>query len=218
MGFSAVENCNFIRCTSSENAGDGYDVFSGSQFVNCTAFDNELNGFNGRDDALVLGCIAIGNVQVGIEINDNGFVHKCNVYDNMGTGIDVGSSSRVSYCIAALNDGDGIRLRGTEGVVQDCVAHENELIGIHASNTTTCNVLIKDNGVTDNDANGIQVSGPGAFVIRNRATGNTNNPTPLPNNYNLHPDTNHGPILQVINYGDLINLTNGNHPYANFLY
>lgn len=217
-GFRARNGCNFIRCTASENLGDGFVVNSGCQLINCTAFFNGRDGIDGVNDIMVLGCVASDNGEAGIELSFRGLVHQCTVYDNLGSGIDVSSSSRVSFSNASLNEGDGILLRGSSGMVYGCVAHENDLAGIHSSSTSISRAIIENNGVTDNDDFGIRTAGPGVFVLRNRAAGNTIPTANTPGDYDLHPGTNHGPILTVRNAGDLSGITNGNHPYANFSY
>lgn len=217
-GFNALNGCSFIRCTASENTRDGFGLFSGCQVINCTAFLNGATGIDASNDAIILGCVVSDNGGDGIETNLRSFVHKCTAHDNMGSGIDAGSSSRVSFSNASLNGEDGIRLRGNAGVIQGCVAHENDMSGIHTSSTGINRIIIEGNGVTDNDDDGIRVSGPGAFVISNRAAGNTEATNFSASDYNLHPSTNHGPIIDVILQGDISNVNGANHPYANFRY
>ena len=216
-GFSGVNGCNFIRCTAGANVRDGFELFSGSQIINCNAFDNGEDGIDGRDDVNVLGCVVTDNGDAGIELSSNCLVYKCSAYDNIGCGIEVGTSTRVSLCIATRNDGDGIRLRGSTGVVYGCVAHDNDMAGIHTSSTSTSRIIIENNGVTDNEEDGIRVVGPGAFVISNRAAGNLD-ATNADSNYDLHSSTNHGPIINVTSQGDISTVNGADHPYANFIY
>ncbi len=192
-GFDVLLACNFIRCTSSENTEDGFAGAGGSQFINCTAFNNGSKGIDGSNDSYAIGCVVTDNVEEGIEMSNDCFVHKCTAYNNLTHGIEVGSSCRVSFSIATFNNGDGIRVRGLTGVVYACVSHENDMIGIHCSSTTTCSIVLEGNGVTDNDVAGIKVSGSGALVIGNRCAGNVNP------DFDLHSGTNHGPILNVNN-------------------
>ncbi|MEM6398384.1 MAG: right-handed parallel beta-helix repeat-containing protein [Bacteroidota bacterium] len=211
IGFRSSDGCNYIRCTASENALDGFRVFGGTQFINCTALLNTQDGIDGANNVMALGCVVSYNGEEGIELTANGLVFKCTAHENQGSGIDVSTNSRVSFCNASLNDFDGIRLRGESGIVSDCVAHENDENGIHASSTNANKVVIENNGATDNDVNGIRTAGAGVLVIRNRLAGNLAA-------FDLHPGTNHGPIIDVTSVGDISTVAGANHPLANYTY
>ncbi|MEM6398382.1 MAG: right-handed parallel beta-helix repeat-containing protein [Bacteroidota bacterium] len=221
-GFEGQNGCNFIRCTAGGNTFDGFASRNGSQFVNCNAYSNGVAGIDANSDITVLGCVASNNGDNGIDVIGNGLVQNCVAYDNSGDGINVSFSSRVAFCMAANNSEDGIQLRSGGAVVYGCVAHNNDEAGINASSGGGSRTLIENNGVTDNDSDGIRVEGTNALVISNRASGNTKLDDedffPVPSNYDLSSGTNFGPILQVENGGDLSTVTNGNHPYANFEY
>ncbi len=182
-----------------------------SQFISCTAYNNFGDGISTEAGSLVFGCVVSENIGIGIGVGSNCNVMNCSVYNNNGDGIQAGENCMIRSCIAALNNGSGINMTGESGSVLKNSAYENDTNGIHCSNATSADIKVDGNVLIDNDISGIAMESGGGFVVRNVAAGN-------PTNYNLHTDTNRGPVVNVASQGDISGVTNADHPLANFEY
>ena len=209
-GINGGTGNNFIDCRGQVNGQSAIQSDSSSQFISCVVFDNFGDGITMGVGSLALGCTVTDNT-IGINAAKDCNILKCSAYDNFSHGIQADENCAVRNCLAALNEGSGIHLIGQSGAVINNVAHENDLNGIHCSNVTLADIKIDGNTLTDNDEDAIKMDSGGGLVVRNVAAGNSGN-------YVLHPNTNHGPLVNVVSVGDISSVTNADHPLANFLY
>lgn len=210
-GINSGTGNNLINCRGEANGESAMQADSSSQFISCAAFNNYGDGITAGVGSLVIGCVVTDNEASGISADSDCNILKCSAYDNIGDGIEAGENCVVRYCIAALNSGSGIELTGQSGAIINNVAHENDLNGIHCSNTTIADIKVDGNTLTDNDVVGLIMDSGGGLVVRNRAAGNVTQ-------YSLHTDTNRGPVVDVAGEGDISTVTNADHPLANFEY
>ncbi|MDF1696948.1 MAG: right-handed parallel beta-helix repeat-containing protein [Saprospiraceae bacterium] len=202
---------NFINCSGDSNGESAMQSDSSSQFISCAAYDNYGDGISTETGSLVFGCVVSENAGIGISVGSDCNVMNCSAYKNNNDGIRAGENSMISSCIAAINDGSGINMTGESGSVLKNSAYLNDISGIHCSNVTSADIKVDGNSLIDNDISGLAMESGGGFVVRNVATGS-------PTNYNLHTDTNRGPVVNVANQGDISGVTNADHPLANFEY
>ena len=207
---SASISAFFLHCRSSNNDADGISGGEGSQYVNCTAFDNQENGIDAGVGSLILGCTLTDNTLDGISASGSSSIMECSAYDNLGNGINVAEDCTVQSCITAFNEGDGININAGQGKIINNVSHENDISGIHCASGSNGS-LIQDNRVTDNDVTGILVNASGCFIFKNVAAGNNTD-------YNMGSGSRYGPIVNVVNSGDISGTANADHPLANFTY
>ena len=101
----------------------------------------------------------------GIYLDSSGVVRDCNCYNNTGIAIQV-NAGKVSGCEALNNGSTGIYV--VTGTVSDCVALNNTSYGIDVG--TNCTVK---NCTSDNNSDGIYISGNGCQIAGNACGGNT---------------------------------------------
>lgn len=211
---------NVINCTTMLNGGRGIVADSIGLIINSAAFDNKSTGIEVNQNGMILGCVSSDNV-IGFFVGSFSQAIKCNAYDNEDDGFQIADQGHVLHCNSSFNNEDGFELMGASGSIRHCVAHENDTNGIYCSNRPISAILVSHNGITDNDTKGLLVDGTGAFVISNRAAGNTNlgglNGVG-DGNYDLNPQTKYGPIINVTNIGDVSAVNQSDNQLANYTY
>ncbi|MEN1726872.1 MAG: right-handed parallel beta-helix repeat-containing protein [Pseudomonadota bacterium] len=228
-GLEADDGSVIVNSTARQNGDNGIQTSEGSVVVASSAFNNWSDGIDVGAGSVVSQSTSSDNRIFGFDIALGGTVQGSAAYDNNRTGFDIASASLVKNNIAALNgscqvfvgvigcpdnNGDGnpgpehgFRTFANSWII-DNQAHENDGDGIRISST---DALVKGNHVTDNDTVGIRVTSSGTLIINNYATGNVVN-------YAIDGASAFGPIVNVLNAGDLSLITNADHPLANIEY
>lgn len=205
------DNCHNISVINGviRNWGQaGLDLFVAAESsVSCvTAFQNTGDGIVIGVNAHVSDCGAFKNSGDGIVVGDNSTITDCKCGDNDGRGIVAGSGSKVLECLVRrsglIGHFSGIEA-GLYSTVRNCVVLENGKHGIHVTHKSHVegnsvanhatgggiyvegrNNRIEGNSVSDN-LMGIELNptqATGNLVIRNVASGNTNNLPEVSNN------------------------------------
>ena len=185
QGISTGIETTVARCTVSGNTNNGIYMAAGTVATSCAAQANGSEGFWGP------GCVIIG----------------CSAISNRNDGIGVSGSAVVRNCVARQNLRSGIYVNvGTGGIVAENECTANGSGGGDAGlNLQGSGCRAEGNNLTANNPYGINTSGSSCFIIRNSATGNTNN-------YNFLAGITYGPIQTGT--GVITNL----NPWANFSY
>ena len=208
-GIETRDGCNILRCNASENGGYGIKLDSASQVINCTAYSNTQDGIVLQYGSLAVGCAVSKNAAHGIDATSASSIIKCTSYNNDGSGFRLDEGCSITISVAYSNTNYGVLAIGTTGSIHKSFFHDNDISGIYCSNATECNIRIEQNHITDNTTYGIDMVSGGGLVIKNTAAGNGTA-------YNLHANTNYGPIVDVSSAGDISGTTNADHPFANF--
>lgn len=216
-------------------AGNGINALPGapdSQFSHLQLLYNALDGLNATN-SLISDCVANGNTSgsfTNYAINGNrSHIINCSARANYN-GIQGGGGSTIEGCIAEDNNfgflaadsiitrctaynstGDGMFLFQNNQVVGNLVNGNGHGNGIEVAGNNRGNVL---DGNTLIGASGARIflNNPGAtnnLVIRWVAHGNGTN-------FVLGGGNSYGPIINVVEVGDISANTNTSHPWANF--
>lgn len=219
-GIVGDDGNNVLNCSALTNGSSGIVVDSASQITNTGAEKNLGAGIEVAHGGMLLGCVA-GDNQVGFVIGPFSQIIKSIALNNSDDGFQIGDQSHALHCNASNNEGDGFEMIGASGSIQHCVSHENNLHGIFCSNSPVSAILVSQNGLTDNDLYGIFVAGSGALVTNNRAAGHPNNAASTgvgDGNYDLNPATKYGPIIDIIDAGDVSGINYSDNRLANYSY
>ncbi|MDA8019744.1 MAG: hypothetical protein MPN21_20075 [Thermoanaerobaculia bacterium] len=203
-GIEGDDGSVFYDCTAGQNGDNGIQLSEGSVVVDSAAFDNASDGFDIAAGGLVQNCVATDNAIYGFDIALGGQAVESTAYDNMSNGFDMASACILRSCVSSLNNGHGVRTFANSWITDNQV-HENDLDGIRISST---DVHVEGNFITDNDQTGLAVTSSGCLIVRNMASGNVTN-------YNILSSSTFGPILTVLNAGDLSAIAGAEHPWAN---
>ncbi|MEM6793809.1 MAG: right-handed parallel beta-helix repeat-containing protein [Acidobacteriota bacterium] len=204
-GIEGDDGTVIFNCTAGQNGDNGLQASEGCAMINSASFDNETDGFDIGAGGVIKNCSASDNGVFGFDIALGGQATECAAYDNMSNGFDMASACILRDCIGSLNNGHGVRTFANSYII-DNKFHENDLDGIRIS-STDCHV--EANQVTDNDMVGIHTTSSGSFIVKNTAAGNLTN-------YLIDANCAFGPIVNVINVGDITSVANADHPWANF--
>jgi parallel beta-helix repeat protein len=214
-----------IQACNNGSVINGCGIYLGNNSVvkGCQAIENTSDGLYVRDGSTVVDSVFNSNGGNGVYLTAGCTIHDCTACKNAMVGIYAYSGCAVTHCVSRENS-DGIALNDG-GVVQSCVCSENGDDGILVSDNNqvlnnTCDYngfvtsfgygidiagshnTIDGNSVTRNDWGVFDVSG-GNLIIRNRASGNTNN-------YSSLSGSAYGPILTGT--GEI----SSTFPWANF--
>lgn len=179
--------CTLNNCTAVSNAVTSAIVVNFSSVARgCVANNNMCQyGFTANEGNTLINCVAYDNTgastpSAGFDLGNGSTVIQCNAYQNRtslintsstGVGYILGAGSTIQECNASRNSGDGIRI-GTGSVARNnvCDSNGNDGVGagIHAITTGT---QIEGNLVSLNDR-GIEVTGTGNTIFKNRAHAN----------------------------------------------
>ncbi len=208
-GFDSDIATIFIRCTASRNDGYGMYGTTASQFLNCTAYLNQDVGIYAQGSGtFVSGCVSSDNLSYGIRTGHNAIIINTNSHDNGSDGVRLNNNCLVQSSYFAYNLGHGINGNSFNCRIIGNISHENELAGIRIGGS---GALLQDNTVTDNDVHGIFIESTDCFIFRNFAAGNATD-------FQIAAGSNFGPIINVVNGGDLSNIQDADHSMANFRY
>jgi len=197
---NGAENSVLADLLVGENGGDSGIVATATAILRCRSERN--SGWGIRGGSLVVECECYDNSNVGIDANA-AIVSKCRVAGNF-LGIFCGDQVCISECVAR-NNVSGIIAFGRARVSSCHVAYNGE--GIVAGD----GAVVEGNSVVGNSGPGIITPNTGAFVIGNRAQGNSPE-------YSLSAGNSFGPIVDVAGVGNITSVPNANHPWANFIY
>ncbi|MEM6398385.1 MAG: right-handed parallel beta-helix repeat-containing protein [Bacteroidota bacterium] len=238
-GFDGLEvrNASIISNSAANDNGDnGIQTNEGALVINCTSYQNEVDGFALEAGCRIENCNAYQNGEYGIDLGLGGQVINCIANENRSNGIDLASS-----CIAINNaanrngrchlDGNGCSGLSDDGAGIRCFANaqiidntcNDNIMGIRISST---DAYASGNYVEGNRHAGLVATSSGSFIIRNRGVSNgfspiqdllnsSGNPT---GNIVIDANSAFGPIINVSNAGNLLNVVGADHPYANFEY
>lgn len=229
-GIEGDDGTVIVFSTAMGNGDNGIQTSEGSHVVHSTGFNNESDGIDVAAGSTVTNSVASDNLIYGFDLALGGTVQMSTAYDNLRNGIDVASASIVRNNVSSLNGADpdstvletnrnGIRTFANSWVINNKV-HENDGSGIRISST---DCLVEGNSITDNDTGGIIVTSSGSLIINNKAAGNTtvddpNTGNPRDPHFEIDANSAWGPIVDVTNAGDIANIANSDHPFANFVY
>jgi parallel beta-helix repeat protein len=227
-GINAGSNNVFDNCVANSNTGsaDGIDCSDGNVIKGCVANFNAETGIEANARNTIVNCTARGNTILGISAGFNCNVSGCTMEENGLGGMTAGLANLVIDCVASNNgdnaDDGGVEeygfLLSSDCKIRNCIADGNGSAfvpytgpsggaGIYSS---SADVVVEGNQLTDN-VHGIHITGGGTnLVVKNTASGNTNN-------YTFSGGVRHGPLVTV-GAGDMSGTTNSNHPQANFSY
>lgn len=200
-GYQLVEDCSLENCLAIGNGSAGCAALHRLKATGCNFSNNRSSGIDAFDDDEVTDCNASLNGGIGIYLNGgtvtnctaerNTFagissfadamnVVHCNASHNGGAGVVLDGGGRVEGCTANKNFGDGIVIIGTAQVLANHCQSNGSFAGIGGNGAGIHVALgggtsvIDGNHVAANDR-GIEVSSTRHTIIRNIATGNTNN-------------------------------------------
>jgi parallel beta-helix repeat protein len=227
------DNCHNISVINGvlrnwEQAGLDLFVAAESTVSGVTAFQNTGDGIIIGINSKVTGCGAFKNAADGISVGDNGTITDCKCSDNDGRGIYAEAGTKILECFSRRN-GTIAKVSGIEAgryaSVMNCVALENGKHGIHIKEKSQVegntsgnhasgagiyvegsNNRIEGNSVSDN-LTGIALEpgqATGNLVVRNVASGNSNNLPQISNNA-------FGPVVTAGD-GTIVSMS----PWANF--
>lgn len=189
-------------------------VLGGSSVVRgVRAIGNGEAGIEVGSYGRVLDSFASGNDGDGIVAAWNSVVERCMAGDNRGRGI-VASDTTVTGCTSRVNDSHGIEVDSYSVVRDNTCADNGSLVGGVAAGirATGYGNRIDGNHLTGNDI-GLQVTGSQNIVLRN-----TSKLIGQGTAYSISTGNRRGPIVDASAVDDLSTVTNGGHPWANFIF
>jgi len=212
---AVVTRCQFLQSVS----GDGLFVGEGSAVSGCVANGNADSGLVIDDGSTVVNCSARANGQTGVQGSTGVLIQSCSATANGRDGIAIANGS-VLGCVSRLNGSHGIATRtiNTSSSAFNALIRSNRCedngqtladgAGIHAIGNF---IVIDGNMVIGNDV-GIREPGndDGSLIIRNFAFDNSGLA------YDIAPGNAFGPVIDTTGVGNLVGVTNGAHPWANF--
>lgn len=213
-GINAGLGSTIRGCAAFSNAGHGIAVGSGSTVAECSASVNTLHGISAGIGCTIVASAALDNVGNGISAGTNCSISGCAATSNSLDGILVSDGSLVTACIARLNEDDGIQVSSDCHVLANQCDNNGSVApeaGIHAAGADN---RIEANNCTDN-LRGFKVDSAGNILIRNTASGNTNN-------YDIAA-SNVGQYISAATSGAVLGSTGGvsigtTDPWANLSY
>jgi len=222
LGIRGRDANHFINCQSHNTDNNGMSCRTGSQFINCISNNNRLDGISTGtgSNAFMKGCVFNNNGAHGVDASLNCMIIQCVASNNEEDGINVFSNCTVQECHTVGNMENGIRTAGSYITILNNHCHGNSLSGISCSSSRA---LIQGNSMTDNEDIGLFVVANDCLVINNVASGNTddtsnNSGNTYDPNIQIQAGSSYGPIIDVSGAGDLSNITDADHPKANFIY
>lgn len=217
-GFLITNGARVENCSASSNAFAGFTLGHESVAIGCDARGNSTAGFEIGNGSVMENCRSSRSGTVGIQTGVGVTVANCAAIDNTGVGIAVGTASVARNCTATYNNSVGIT-GATGSRIESCVARSNDLDGIRVSSqSSVMGNTSSGNGVTVTTGAGIRATGgdnriesnnctgqdtgfdidvAGNLLLRNTASGNTDNWALVPGNVALIvlSPTNATPIL-----------------------
>ena len=184
-----------VKCSASgSTGGNGINASSGYSLISqCTANGNNQHGINAFQRTRISDCTAAGNTQSGVHITIVGTVERCFCNGNTVCGILMDAGGFVDI----LNNNCSENGAATSGA------------GIRVSVAGGCRV--EGNNLIQN-FRGLDILVPRNVIGKNVANINSNA------DYNIVAGNSVGPIINVINVGDISGTAGANHPFANFRY
>ena len=196
LGIDAGLGSVITGCTIKDNGGIGIQTNASCKIDNCTVRTNGGNGITAAKGAIIMGCTSIGNGGNGIVVGTTSLVKDCNVgasgyYD----GIQASRSCVIQSNICD-NEGANYLPGGGTGI----------WLFQHSSYVGKPGMARVEGNTVTNYTRGYRVDTPGNLIIRNSATGNTDNYGTIAAGNTV------GPIVGSSNIGS------SNNPHANYQY
>lgn len=212
-GIFAGYNCVLLGCAAVSCSGPCIDAANGSLVRDCNGSGSATShGIRINYGGSVVSCIANSNFVNGIEAVQRNRVIDCTATGNTQSGIHANFAAHVqgnfcdsnAVCGIFTDAGGGVTIRGNT-----CLENglSNSGAGIRVASVGSN--VIEGNAVSVN-YRGIDVLSTRNMIIGNRAAFNTNN------DYAIVAGNTYGPIVNTVGVGDIIAITNANHPQANF--
>ena len=189
--------CRFESLVVSHNGGIGLDTGNNATVQNVHTLNNNGTGIQAGNSVSIAHSLAHTNLGSGIIAGFNASVHQSRAYGNGGRGMSIRFNSvladavaignvsdgirverqtKLLNCTASNNDSHGIVLGEPEVLVESCMAHDNQLVGIqstsgahtirhcsinanfsHGIDVGACCNLIEANSVKSNGEDGIRL-------------------------------------------------------------